>query len=76
MTAPLDLTHPALQPQGALALERLQALRDSYIRQGRGREAHAVGRSMTLLWHTLVHPGQAAPAPDSNFTPMQPEKER
>jgi hypothetical protein len=61
--------HPAMTPLIALVIERLYMLRLTYMQAGRGREAHGVGRSIQMVWHTVV---KAYQPPRVDFAPTFP----
>jgi hypothetical protein len=49
---PMDVRLTELE---AIAMVKLLEKRESYVRQGRSREAHGLGTGIWLLWTTLTH---------------------
>ena len=66
----IDLQSPRLS---TVQVELLQALSDrhqDYIRQGRGREAHAMTSAMLIVWRTFC----GLPAPQVRAAPLLRER--
>lgn len=49
---PLD---PRITEREGLALQLMLKKRESYVEQGRAREAHGMGTAIWMLWKTLIH---------------------
>ena len=47
----IDLLDPNLTPSELSMLRDLMQARDQYCNQGRGREYHAIGKAMAIVWH-------------------------
>jgi hypothetical protein len=56
LVAGIDLQSPLLTPGNVGLLRALSDKYESYIRQGRGREAHAMAAAMQIAWHMLSEP--------------------
>ena len=52
---PLD---PRLSELEAIALAKMLEKRESYVYQGRAREAHGIGTGIYILWNVLMHQPQ------------------
>ena len=56
LVAGIDLQSPLLTPGNVGLLRALSDKYESYIRQGRGREAHAMAAAMQIAWHMCSEP--------------------
>lgn len=65
LVAGIDLQSPLLTPGNVGLLRALSDKYQSYIRQGRGREAHAMAAAMQIAWHMLSEPDIPLDLPDT-----------
>lgn len=65
MVAGIDLLSPMLTVAHAELLQALSNKYETYLRQGRGREAHAMATAMLIVWRKLSAPDIALELPDT-----------
>ena len=65
MIAGIDMQNPLLTPQNVQLLKALSDKYEAYIRQGRGREAHAMATAMQIVWRKFCEPDIALELPDT-----------
>jgi hypothetical protein len=65
LVAGIDLRHPLLTPENADMLRLLSDRHQTYIRHGRGREAHAMALAMRIVWGKLCQPDIALELPST-----------
>lgn len=65
LVAGIDLQSPLLTPGNVGLLRALSDKYESYIRQGRGREAHAMAAAMQIAWRMFSEPDIALDLPDT-----------
>ena len=65
LVAGIDLQSPLLTPPNVQLLQALSDKYEAYIRQGRGREAHAMATAMQIVWRRFSEPDIALELPDT-----------
>lgn len=65
LVAGIDLDSPLLTPGNVALLRALSGKYETYIRQGRGREAHAMAAAMQIAWRLFCEPDIALDLPDT-----------
>ena len=63
----IDLRDPQLTPSELSMLTDLMKARDEYCNQGRGREYHAVGKALAIVWHYTRRSGGQPELPRTDF---------
>jgi hypothetical protein len=63
----IDLRDPQLTPSELSMLQDLMKARDEYCNQGRGREYHAIGKAMAIVWHYTRRSGGTPELPRTDF---------
>jgi len=63
----IDLLDPQLTPSELSMLRDLMQARDQYCNQGRGREYHAIGKAMAIVWHYTRRTGGQPELPRTDF---------
>jgi hypothetical protein len=63
MVAGIDLHSPLLTARNVELLQALSERHQSYLRQGRGREAHAMASAMLIVWRKFTEPDIAIELP-------------
>lgn len=66
VVAGIDLQSVLLDPAHVELLKALADKYESYLRQGRGREAHAMATAMLIVWRKLSEPDIALELPDTS----------
>ncbi len=62
LIAEVDPDSPALSKRDARILKALAQKRQRYAEQGRGREAHAMGAAMQIVWQAVTRPERTVEA--------------
>lgn len=55
MLSEVNPQDPRITEREALALQLMLRKRESYVEQGRSREAHGMGTAIWMLWKTLIN---------------------
>ncbi len=63
----IDLLDPTLTSSERTMLRDLMTARDDYCRQGRGREYHAMGKALAIVWHYTRGAGGPPELPRTDF---------
>jgi hypothetical protein len=63
----IDLLDPKLTPSERSMLRDLMTARDQYCHQGRGREYHAIGKALAIVWHYTRRTGGQPELPRTDF---------
>ena len=63
----IDLRDPQLTPSELSMLTDLMKARDQYCNQGRGREYHALGKALMIVWHYTRRAGGQPDLPRTDF---------
>lgn len=50
----IDLQDPRITELEAVAIAKMLAKREQYVREGRGREAHGIGTAIMITWTTIT----------------------
>lgn len=61
----MDITDPRLTDSDRRLIRALALKRTIYLSQGRGREAHAIGAAVRIVWEALISPDIDITLPDS-----------
>jgi hypothetical protein len=72
LVAGIDLQSPLLTPGNVGLLRALSDKYESYIRQGRGREAHAMAAAMLIAWRMFSEPDIPLDLPDTVHGDLDP----
>ncbi len=63
----IDLRDPQLTPSERSMLADMMKARDQYCNQGRGREYHAIGKALAIVWHYTRREGGKPELPRTDF---------
>ncbi len=63
----IDLLDPNLTPSEQAMLRDLMKAGEAYCRQGRGREYHAIGKALAIVWHYTRRTGGQPELPRTDF---------
>jgi hypothetical protein len=67
MVAGIDLQSGLLTPANVELLQALSNKYEAYLRQGRGREAHAMATAMLIVWRKFSEPDITLELPDTAY---------